>query len=125
MKRYSKIFVIFGILSLLSTGCKKEYEPSDMITPDKLIQMPDGLAYIANGNYSMFKDVLTFNGVQDQNYSYLRQYFFLSDFASDDVVCGQVTTDPFFLSFTLDHTPSQANTSYFWYVSYKMISATG
>jgi len=124
MKRYFNIFVILGILSLMTVSCEKEYEPSDMITPDKLIQMPDGLTYIANGNYSMFKDVLTFNGVENQNYSYLRQYFFLSDFAGDDVTCGQVTTDPFYLSFTQDHTPSQENTSYFWYVSYKMISAT-
>jgi starch-binding outer membrane protein, SusD/RagB family len=124
MKRYFNIFVILGILSLMTVSCEKEYEPSDMITPDKLIQMPEGLTYIANGNYSMFKDVLTFNGVENQNYSYLRQYFFLSDFAGDDVTCGQVTTDPFYLSFTQDHTPSQENTSYFWYVSYKMISAT-
>jgi hypothetical protein len=95
-----------------------------MITPEKLIEMPDGLSLIANGNYSMFKDVLVFNGVQNQNYSYLRQYFYLSDFAGDDVTCGQVTTDPLFLSFTLNHSPAQENTSYFWYVSYKMISAT-
>jgi hypothetical protein len=72
----------------------------------------------------MFKDVLVLNGVQNQNYSYLRQYFYLSDFTGDDVVCGQVTTDPLFLSFNQNHTPAQENTSYFWYVSYKMISAT-
>ena len=124
MKRNFKIFLVLGIIPLLLTNCTKEYPPSDMITPEKLIQMPDGLTYIANGNYSMFKDVLFFNGVQNQNYSYLRQYFYLIDFAGDDVVCGQVTTDPLFLSFNLNHTPSQENTSYFWYVSYKMISAT-
>jgi starch-binding outer membrane protein, SusD/RagB family len=123
MKRNFKIFLVLGIIPLLLTNCTKEYAPSDMITPDKLIQMPDGLTHIANGNYSMFKDVLFFNGVQNQNYSYLRQYFYLSDFAGDDVVCGQVTTDPLFLSFNQNHAPSQENTSYFWYVSYKMISA--
>lgn len=123
MKRNFKIFLVLGLIPLLLTDCTKEYEPSDMITPDKLIQMPEGLTYIANGNYSMFKDVLMFNGVENGNYSYLRQYFYLSDFAGDDVVCGQVTTDPFFLSFTQNYTPAQENTSYFWYVSYKMISA--
>jgi starch-binding outer membrane protein, SusD/RagB family len=123
MKRNFKIFLILGIIPLLLTNCTKEYAPSDMITPEKLIQMPGGLSYIANGNYSMFKDVLFFNGVQNQNYSYLRQYFYLSDFAGDDVVCGQVTTDPLFLSFNQNHAPAQENTSYFWYVSYKMISA--
>ncbi|MCK9399948.1 MAG: RagB/SusD family nutrient uptake outer membrane protein [Bacteroidales bacterium] len=124
MKRNFKIFLVLGIIPFLLTDCTKEYDPSDMITPEKLIQMPDGLTYIANGNYSMFKDVLFFNGVQNGNYSYLRQYFYLSDFSGDDVVCGQVTTDPLFLSFNLNHAPAQENTSYFWYVSYKMISAT-
>lgn len=124
MKRTFKIIVILGLMPFLLVNCTKEYDPSDMITPEKLIEMPDGLSLIANGNYSMFKDVLVFNGVQNQNYSYLRQYFYLNDFSGDDVTCGQVTTDPLFLSFTLNHSPAQENTSYFWYVSYKMISAT-
>jgi starch-binding outer membrane protein, SusD/RagB family len=123
MKRNLKIFIILVLLPFLLMDCTKEYDPSDMITPEKLIEMPDGLELIANGNYSMFKDVLYFNGVQNQNYSYLRQYFYLSDFAGDDVVCGQVTTDPLFLSFNQNHAPAQENTSYFWYVSYKMISS--
>jgi len=46
----------------------------------------------------------------------------MSDFASDDVVCAQVTTDPFFLSFSLAHSPTQQNAAYFWYISYKIIS---
>ncbi len=124
MKNFIKIFAILSVITFTLVSCEKEYDPTDMITPEKLIQMPDGLRLIANGNYSMLKDVLIFNGVQNQNYSYLRQYFYLSDFAGDDVVCGQVTTDPLFLSFTQQHTPSQENTSYFWYVSYKIISAT-
>jgi hypothetical protein len=53
---------------------------------------------------------------------YLLQYFQMSDFASDDFVCAQVTEDPFFLSFTLGHTPTQTNARYFWYISYKIIS---
>jgi tetratricopeptide (TPR) repeat protein len=124
MKRIYKIIVALVIIPFLLVNCTKEYDLSDKITPEKLIEMPGGLSLIANGNYSMFKDVLVFNGVENQNYSYLRQYFYLSDFGGDDVVCGQVTTDPLFLSFNQNHTPAQENTSYFWYVNYKMISAT-
>lgn len=122
MKKIFNILLIALFLPVVMPSCEMDFEPSDMITPEKLIDMPEGLLYISNGNYSMMKDVLVFNGIQNQNYSYMRQYFFLSDFSSDDVVCGQVTTDPFYLSFTLQHTPAQENTSYFWYVSYKMIS---
>src|SRR5690606_35492214 len=45
-----------------------------------------------------------------------------SYFASDDIVCGQVTTDPLWYSFTQDHTPTQANTRFFWYISYQIIN---
>jgi hypothetical protein len=44
------------------------------------------------------------------------------DFASDDIVCGQVTTDPLYYSFSLGHSPSQGNTRYYWYISYKIIA---
>jgi len=123
MRKSAALYILISMLSFM-TACELEFEPTDQITPDKLVKMPGGLQSIANGNYAMLKDVLVFNGVQNQNYSYLRQYFFLTEFASDNVVCGQVTTDPFYLSFTRQHTPSQENTSYFWYVSYKIISST-
>ncbi|MEJ5301801.1 MAG: RagB/SusD family nutrient uptake outer membrane protein [Bacteroidales bacterium] len=119
-----KLLLILSIGMMLFAACEMDYDPTDQITPEKLIEMPGGLASITNGNYAMLKDVLTFNGQENLNYSYLRQYFFLTEFASDNVVCGQVTTDPFFLSFSRQHTPSQENTAYFWYVSYKIISAT-
>src|SRR5690606_25156327 len=70
----------------------------------------------------LFKDHVTFNGAEDLNNMYLRQFYQLSDFASDDIVCGQVTEDPLFNSFSLSHSPSQSNTRYFWYVSYKIIT---
>jgi hypothetical protein len=34
----------------------------------------------------------------------------------------QVTEDPFFYSFSQGHTPTQTNTRYFWYISYKIIN---
>jgi hypothetical protein len=32
------------------TACELEFEPTDQITPDKLVKMPGGLQSIANGN---------------------------------------------------------------------------
>src|SRR5512133_370021 len=124
MKKFITLFLFLSAVILSFQSCELEYDPTAKIIPSKLIDMDGGLQTIANGNYSMLKDVLYFNGVQNQNYSYLRQYFFLTEFASDNVTCGQVTTDPFFLSFSRQITPSQENTSYLWYVSYKIISAT-
>ena len=108
--------------SLLITGCVKDVAPSDSITTEVLTGSTDGLQKAVNGAYALFKDHVSFNGTSDDNLMYLRQYFQLSDFASDDFVCAQVTEDPFFLSFTLGHTPTQTNTRYFWYISYKIIN---
>lgn len=120
MKKYFSL-LLYSFL-LLAAGCKKDILPSDSLTSDNIVQTADGLANAVNGAYSLFKDHLSFNGTSDANLMYLRQYFQLSDFASDDIVCGQKTEDPLFYSFTLDHSPTQTNTRYFWYVSYKIIN---
>ncbi|GAA4792149.1 RagB/SusD family nutrient uptake outer membrane protein [Olivibacter ginsenosidimutans] len=98
-------------------------EPSDAITTGSLVGSEQGLQNALNGIYSLFKDHIEFNGTQDDNNMYLRQYYQLTDFASDDITCGQVTEDPLFNSFTHDHSPTQSNTRYYWYVSYKMINS--
>ncbi|MEO5650042.1 MAG: RagB/SusD family nutrient uptake outer membrane protein, partial [Ginsengibacter sp.] len=117
-----KTSIIAAFLCWTLAGCIKEITPSDAITTSSLVQTKEGLTHAVNGAYSLFKDHIEFNGTTDLNLMYLRQYFQMSDFASDDIVCGQVTTDPFFLSFTLNHTPTQTNARYFWYISYKIIN---
>ena len=118
----SRFILFITCLYLVGTGCVKDISPSDSITSETLTNSPDGLRNAVTGSYSLFKDHVIFNGTQDDNLMYLRQYFQLSDFASDDIVNGQVTTDPLWYSFTLDHTPTQTNTRYFWYISYKIIN---
>lgn len=121
MKKYLSTICIF--LLIAASGCKDlDVSPSDSITTETLINTPAGLNNALNGAYALFKDHITFNGTVDQNNMYLRQFYHLSDFASDDIVCGQVTTDPLFYSFSLDHSPAQGNTRYFWYISYKIIT---
>lgn len=118
-----KKFIFFSVcVGFLATGCIKDVTPSDAITTETLVSTQEGLTNAVNGAYALFKDHVPFNGTTDQNLMYLRQYFQMSDFASDDVACGQVTTDPFFYSFSLQHSPAQTNTRYFWYVSYKIIN---
>lgn len=115
--------LIIAVLSLTAlTNCNLVENPSDAITTESLTQTSDGLTNAVNGAYALFKDHVSFNGTTDANNMYLRQYFQLSDFASDDITCGQVTEDPLFYSFTYKHTATQPNTRYFWYISYKIIN---
>ncbi|HNY06759.1 MAG TPA: RagB/SusD family nutrient uptake outer membrane protein [Bacteroidales bacterium] len=118
-----QILLLFGLL-VWNTGCVKDVTPSDAINTESLASTKDGLLNVTNGCYALFKDNIEFNGFVDMNNNYLRQYFQLCDFASDDITCGQVTEDPLFYSFTLTHSPDQANTRFFWYVSYKIINST-
>ena len=113
--------ILLAIILFLA-GCVKDFSPSDAITTEVLTSSTAGLTNAVNGAYALFKDHVSFNGTQDDNNMYLRQYFQLSDFASDDIVCGQVTEDPLFYSFSLNHSPTQPNVRYFWYISYKIIN---
>lgn len=119
----TKILIPLAVILLGAGSCKKlEVAPSDAITTETLVGTTEGLTNALNGAYALFKDHIEFNGTVDMNNMYLRQFYHLSDFASDDIVSGQVTTDPLYYSFSLDHSPSQGNTRYFWYISYKIIN---
>lgn len=122
MPSMKKILFLSAFIALFAAGCVKDVSPSDVITTDKLVSTKEGLTNAVNGAYALFKDFVPFNGTTDRNLMYLRQFFQMSDFASDDVACGQVTTDPFFYSFSLQHSPAQTNARYFWYISYKIIN---
>lgn len=113
-------FLVSGLLGL--TGCVKDVNPTDSVTTASLATTSDGLTNAVAGAYALFKDHVEFSGETDVNNMYLRQYFQCSDFAGDDIVCGQTTTDPLFYSFSLGHTPTQPNMRYYWYISYKMIN---
>lgn len=120
MRKTSYIIIFF--ITLLATGCLKDIDPSDALTTGSLTATKEGLQQGLNGAYALFKDHVSFNGTVDGNNMYLRQYFQMSDFAGDDIVCAQTTTDPLFYSFSLDHTATQTNSRYFWYISYKIIN---
>ena len=122
MKNIITVYSVMLIVMAGFAGCVKDVSPSNAITTENLVASPENLQSAVNGGYSLFKDHLLFNGSIDDNLMYLRQYFQMSDFASDDIVCGQVTEDPLFISFTYGHTPLQTNSRYFWYISYKIIS---
>jgi len=119
-----KIALLSAILvfALLHSCNKMDVFPSDQINTGSLGNTTDGIINVTNGNYALFKDQVVFNGFVDDNNQYLRQYFQMSSFAADDIVCGQKTEDPLYYSFTQTHSPDQANSRFFWYVSYKIVN---
>lgn len=123
MKNYFAILLILSV-TVIVNSCTKNMDiyPTDLISSGSLSDTEDGVYNVTNGTYALFKDGLVFQGFQDDNNCYLRQYFQMSDFAADDIVCGQKTEDPLYYSFTYTHSPDQANARFFWYASYKIIN---
>ncbi len=124
MKNTIKIIslLIFG-LGVQSCG-DLDVTPSNQLTTASISNSSDGIYNVTNGNYALIKDGAEFNGFVDDNNAYLRQYFQMTDFASDDIVCGQKTEDPLYYSFTYTHSPNQSNSRFFWYISYKIINGS-
>ncbi len=123
MKNLRTIYYIITVaLVILLHSCDLDVVPSDQISSESIPNTEDGIINVTNGNYALFKSGLEFNGIEDWTNNYVRQYFQMSDFAGDDIVCGQVSTDPLYYSFTFTHSPSQGNSRFFWYVSYKIIN---
>lgn len=121
---YKILPVIALMLSVLVVpSCKLDYEPQGLIDDARLASDTNMVQLIANGYNYLFKKPIDFKGTVNQNYSFLRQYFFMSEFESDNVTCGQTTTDPFMYSFLLNFFSSQENSSYFYFNNYKMINS--
>ena len=58
----------------------------------------------------------------DGNNGFIRQYYQMSDFASDDIVCAYKTEDDLINSFRYkDRTAEKSNINSFWEMSYKII----
>lgn len=120
----SIISLLFILLSGFLNSCVEDMDvyPSDQVSSGSLADADDGLLNVTNGNYSLLKEGMEFQGFQDDNNCYVRQYFQMSDFSADDIVCGQKTEDPLYYSFTYTHSSDQSNARYFWYISYKLIN---
>lgn len=82
-------------------------------------ESPTGLTDVVNGCYSVFKD---YQEGQGSNNWYLRQYYHMADFSSDDIVYGHETEDNLNMIFRYpERTSSLDNFTTFWVNNYKII----
>jgi hypothetical protein len=120
-KIFNKIttLLMLGASLLFVAGCDLNIDPSDSLTGDKMKTSPNGLTDVVNGCYSVFKDYQTGQG---SNNWYLRQYYQMADFSSDDIVYGHETEDNLNMIFRYpERIASLDNFTTFWTNSYKII----
>ncbi len=114
MKKILKYLVLL-MFTLMLTKCDLNVIPEDALTGEQITTTSDGLSSLVNGLYAIFKEL-------DGNNCYLRQYYQMSDFASDDIVCAYKTEDDLINSFRYkDRSAEKSNINSFWEKSYKII----
>ncbi|MBO4605582.1 MAG: RagB/SusD family nutrient uptake outer membrane protein [Bacteroidales bacterium] len=117
-----KVFYI-AIATLLVAACNMDFYRSDTMTSTMLKSDPGAAVYTTDGLYSMFKDVILFEGSEYSNNTWVKHYFQLTEFRGDNVAQGRASEDPFtnIMNYTEDQGQECYNIGYFWYVSYKIL----
>ncbi len=120
-----KIFVLlFGFLIFGLTSCELDFFPTDAMTPDQLRTDPGGALYATDGNYSMFKDRLPYRG-ESSGYSgnsYVRHFFQMAEFPSDNICLAGRTSDPLYEANTYKRNATVRNVTYMWWIGYRIIN---
>lgn len=120
MRTYKFLAILF--VFVFSQGCDLEIQPSNLSTIEVLLNQDGGIETATNGNYALFKDVLPFRGAgPNQNNDYTRHLYQMSEFAADNVMYTQFSPDPLYNVFTREHTPDMENSSYLWFIGYRII----
>ena len=117
------IKITTAFLAFLVFSCDLAVEPEDLSTIDKLLAEEGGIQTATNGNYALFKDVLPFRGAEfgNDNNDYTRHLYQMTEFATDNVMYTQFSSDPLYLVFTREHFADQENSSYFWFIAYRIM----
>ena len=116
MKKIIK-YISLIILAFVVTECELDVIPQDALTSEQITTTSDGLSSLVNGLYAIFKETADWG-----SHCYVRQFYQMSDFASDDIVCAYKTEDDLINSFRYeDRTAEKSNINYFWEMSYKLI----
>jgi len=118
MKRLG--IIILGIFALSS--CNLDHLPNDMLTQEQIEQNPSSAVYVTEGNYAMFKDQLTYKGVDYPANTYVRHYFQMSEFIGDNVCLAGRTSDPLYEALAYKRAANLGNISYLWWCGYKIIN---
>ena len=120
MKKIFNISVI-ALAALAMVSCEMDHFRSDTMTSSQLAADPGAAVYTTDGNYSMFKDCLLYNGSTYSGNTYIRHYFQMSEFRGDNMTLSGRTTDPLYEAYTYTDNATLRNNNYFWFVAYKII----
>lgn len=123
MKNIFRLISVVVLEIALIAGCELDLAPYDSLTVENLSLSEQGIESLANGCLMMMKENLSYSQGQesDPRDRYVRHLNQLTAFPSDNVMIVKSTTDNLWYSFNMQHIPGQLNTTYFWFIGYKII----
>ena len=117
-----KIFLALMAVAMLAS-CDLNFFPSDELNDQVLLSDESGAEYIMDGCYAYLKDEVEFLGYSSGN-TFVRHYFQLSEFPSDNVCLYNHTTDPLYEACTYTMSDNLKNLGTLWMIAYKVIYMT-
>ena len=93
MKKIINICAL-AVVALAMVSCEMEHFRSDTMTSSQLAADPGAAVYTTDGNYSLFKDVLLYNGSEYSANTYVRHYLQMTEFRGDNMTLSGRTTTP-------------------------------
>jgi hypothetical protein len=123
MKNILRLIAVFILEIALIASCELDLAPYDSLTVENLSLSDQGIESLANGCLMMMKENLSYSQGQepDPRDRYVRHLNQLTEFPSDNLMIVKSTTDNLWYSFNMQHIPGQINTTYIWFIGYKII----
>src|SRR4030042_1434283 len=123
MKNILRLISVFILEIALIASCELDLAPYDSLTVETLSLSDQGIESLANGCLMMMKENLSYSQGQepDPRDRYVRHLNQLTEFPSDNLMIVKSTTDNLWYSFNMQHIPGQINTTYIWFIGYKII----
>ncbi len=113
--------LILILAAFAAVSCSLDYFPSDAMSSSQIKEDPESAVYATDGNYSMFKDNLDYNGTVMSGNSYMRHYFLMTELRGDNACLSGRTEDPLYQALCYNDDSNLYNLTYMWYIAYKII----
>lgn len=120
-----KIFPIIALLfsSYFFTSCDLDTYPDNEIIDKDIEEIEMVSQLLVDGAYSRFKTIEEYDNQLYTGNTYVRHYFQMAEFPSDNITLSGRTSDPLYEANTYKRSSSVRNVRYLWYIMYNIIGS--
>ena len=123
MKRILLIIIAAVFAFGMNSCVDMDLSPKQTMTSAMLAAEPAGVELATVGAYRWFRQNRTgMSGASTSRSVYVRNWFQMNEFRSDNIFIAGVTSDPFMKSYEYSDSQIEETTRYFWYASYSILN---